>query len=455
MQALPSSYKDPSGYVFMYNNEVHRIIHFDYQKQFQQLLESGLYEHLVGKQLLIPHEEVSSIPLQSNTYKIIKPRQIPLVNYAYEWSFEMLKDAALCTLDTTLEAISFGMILKDANTFNIQFDRGKPIFIDTLSFELYHEKESWVAYRQFCECFLAPMLLMKYCNLSLNKLLIAYPNGIPIAVCKSMLPFSARFNLHVNLHIFLQNKVSNQKSNHTRPQPDFSKAKMLTLLNGLKSFVGSLECASDKTTWDNYYDETILSTQYLEEKKKLVAHYLKQIEFQTLLDLGANDGVFSMLYKNSTKQIFAVDEDRNCIEKLYQTCKAEGIQNILPLIIDLSAPSPAIGWHNTERDSFFQRVKPDVTLALALIHHLAIGHNISLQQIADFLYSFSKYVIIEFVDKTDPKVIQLLQHRKDIFTQYQIADFKKWMQNKFEILEETQLTQKSRTLFLLKRKEIS
>jgi hypothetical protein len=455
MQALPSSYKDPSGFVFIYKNEVHRTIHFCYKNQFEKLLESGLYEHLVRKQLLIPHEEVDSIPLQSNTFKIIKPQQISLVNYAYEWSFEMLKDAALCTLDTALEAISYGMILKDANTFNIQFDQGKPILIDTLSFEIYNEAESWIAYRQFCECFLAPLLLMKYCNRSLNKLLIAYPNGIPIAVCKSMLPFSARFNLHVNLHIFLQNKVSNQKPNPTTTRPAFSKPKMLTLLNGLKSFVRSFDAANDKTTWDNYYDETILSTQYLEEKKDLVVHFLKQIEFHTLLDLGANDGVFSMLYKNAKKQIIAVDEDRNCIEKLYRTCKAEGIRNILPLIIDLTAPSPAIGWHNSERDSFFQRTKPDVTLALALIHHLAIGHNISLQQIANFLFSFSKYVIIEFVDKTDPKVIQLLQNRKDIFTEYQIADFKKWMRSKFDILEEKQLTQKSRTLFLFKRKEIS
>ena len=296
---------------------------------------------------------------------------------------------------------------------------------------------------------------MKYCNLSLNKLLIAYPNGIPLAICKSMLPLSAKFNLHINLHIFLQSKVSAKKSNTESSQAAFSKSKMLTLLKGLKDFIASLKVDNEKTTWDNYYNETILSGPYLEEKKNKVAHLLNQIEFQTLLDLGANEGEFSMLYKNSNKLIIAVDEDRNCIEKLYQRCKTEAIQNVLPLIIDLTAPSPAIGWSNEERDSSFRRVKPDVTLALALIHHLVIGHNISMKQVTDFLFSLSNYIIIEFVDKSDPKVIQLLQNRKDIFDEYNIADFKKWIHSKFDIVEEMQLAQKSRTLFLLKRKAIS
>lgn len=453
MHALPSSFKDPSGFVFLHQGEVFRAINECYLSQYTRLMESGLYKELSAKNYLISHEEVANIPLTDTVVQVIRPTQIQVISYAHEWSFSMLKDAAICTLNNAQAAINYGMILKDANTFNIQFLHGKPLLIDTLSFENYKEEESWIAYRQFCESFLAPLVLMKYCNLSLNKLLIAYPNGIPLAVCKDMLPLSARFNLHVYLHIFLQsNKQNGEKKAPTKAQV-FSKQKMLTLLNGLKSYIQSLEIEKDKTTWDNYYQETILSKEYLEEKKKCVSDCLKKIEFKTLLDLGANEGEFSLLFQNTQKLIVAVDEDRHCIERLYLRCKKESIRNVIPLILDLTAPSPAIGWNNAERETFFKRIKPDVCLALALIHHLVIAHNISMTQVMQLLYDTSPYVVIEFVDKTDPKVMHLLEHRVDIFDQYTLQNFRKIIFEKFEILEERTLSQKSRTLFLLKRKE--
>ena len=452
MQALASSYKDPSGYIFQHEQEVYRAVNKIYLPQYEKLMNSGLYTELTKEGLLISHQEEPKLPKAADVEKILKPVQIPLISYAYEWSFSMLQDAALCTLQNALKGISFGMILKDANTFNIQFYQGKPILIDTLSFDFYHEEESWVAYRQFCECFVAPLVLMKYCNPSLNKLLIAYPNGIPLTVCKSMLPLKAKWNLHVYLHVFLQSKVQQSSNSAPARKQVFTKQKMLTLLNGLYSFVKNLKPAADKTTWDNYYEETILSKEYLQEKKALVSKYLKQIPFGTLLDLGANEGEFSLLFKNTDKQIISVDEDRHCIEKLYLTCKTNKISNVQPLILDLTAPSAAIGWNNAERDTFFKRIKPDVTLALALIHHLCIAHNISIPQIISLLHSISEFVIIEFVDKSDPKVMHLLANRIDIFEHYHLDGFRQVALQKFDIIAEQSFSTASRTLFLLKRK---
>lgn len=366
----------------------------------------------------------------------------------------MLQDAALCTLENALIALDADMILKDANTFNIQFLNGAPLLIDTLSFERYVEGESWIAYRQFCEHFLAPLVLMKYCNTSLIKLMTAYPNGIPLDICKSMLPLKARFNLNVYLHIFLQSKLSTSSSGakHSSTERTFSKAKLLTLLNGLRDFIQSLQPNKDQTVWDHYYNETILSQHYLNEKKKLVSSYLQTIPFNTLLDLGANEGQFSILYQNTDKQIIALDEDRNCIEKLYRHCRQQQIKNILPLVCDLTAPSPCIGWNLDERPSIFQRINADVSLALALVHHLAIANNIPLEKIISFLASLSTYLIIEFVPKEDPKVKQLLANRNDIFDQYTLTHFRSLVEDGFEIVKEDMIESTERILFLLKRK---
>lgn len=452
MQVNSSSYKDPSGFVFEQNNQIYRAVNEVYKIHYDYFIKSELYALLSKKKLLISHEECDIKIDKENIYKIIKPTQLPFISYGYEWSVSMLKDAALCTLRCALYAIEKDMILKDANIFNIQIYEGKPMLIDTLSFEIYEENKSWIAYRQFCENFVAPLLLMKYCNTSLNKLLVAYPNGIPISLCADMLPLKARLNIHAYLHIFLQNKISTKNKPNIQSNAHFTKHKMQNLLNGLKSFVENFDVKNKKTTWDNYYEETILGNQYLEEKKEIVKNFLQKIEFKTLLDLGANDGEFSMMYKNTDKNIIAIDEDKNCIENLYKNIKKQHIKNIHPLIIDLTNPTPSLGWANTERPSFFQRINPDVTLALALVHHLAIAHNITLTKILAILANTSKYVLIEFVEKDDPKVKELLANRKDIFDDYTIGNFTKIVSEYFEIIYQKTLKQNTRTLFLLKRK---
>lgn len=451
MQAISSSYRDNSGFVFKENDIFFRAVNSNYIPVYEKLMTSGLYDKLQEKNLFIAHEEIDVN--NSGLAKILIPTQLPFISYAYEWSFSMLKDAAICTLRNALYAFEHGMVLKDANTHNIQFLNGKPILIDSLSFENYVEGESWIAYRQFCECFLAPLLLMKYTSSSMNKLMLAYPNGIPLSVCKSLLPWKAKINMNVYLHVVLATKIitkleveSNKKTTH------FSKLKFKNLLKGLYDFVSSLSLPISKTTWDDYYAETILSKTYLEEKKKLVYQFLNEIEFKSLVDLGANDGEFSLHFANTDKKIIAIDEDVNCIERLYNLCKEKKITNVHPLINDLTTPTPAIGWNNDERENISSRIHADVTLALALIHHLAIANNVPLPKILSYFHSLSPYLVIEFVAKEDAKVKALLRHRKDIFDDYTLADFKNYVKPLFEILNEQKVGNEERWLFLLKRK---
>ncbi|GAB2815716.1 hypothetical protein [Ferruginibacter profundus] len=447
-----ASYRDRDGFIFKHGKNYYRCINTGYHEAYQQLMQSGLYAQLTKKKWLVSHEEVTSdAELHFPGAIIILPQQVNYISYPYEWSFAMWQDAALLTLNIAKESIDKGMLLKDATPFNIQFVHGRPVFIDTLSFEKYDAAKPWVAYRQFCECFIAPLLLQQYCHVEMGKLFTIYPNGIPLPIVKSLLPGKAKWNLHNYLHVYLQASVKPGKTKNDTAAKGFSQQKMLLLLNGLISYVNKLHPKKSKTIWDDYYGGTILSEAYLQEKTKLVQSFVNTVSFSTVVDLGANDGHFSVLFKNTDKQMVSVDGDANCIDELYKKIKKEKISNILPLINTLNTPSPAIGWNNAERTSFNERIKGDMVFALALVHHLAIGCNLPLHFIAGWLAPMGNYLLIEFVPKQDEKVKLLLQNRQDIFDDYTIADFEKVFSEKYRILLQEKITGTERTLYLMQK----
>lgn len=452
MKPLPSSYRDSDGFVFEQDGLVYRFVHPRYEVHYTQLMKSGLYEELIKKAKLIAHADMTgSGKFNISEGRVLLPEQVHFISYPYEWSFDMWKDAALLTLQITIASLKKDMILKDATPFNIQFVNGKPVFIDTLSFENYEAGKPWVAYRQFCECFLAPLLLMHYCHPDTNKLFIVYPNGIPLDVLVSLLPKRSKWNMHTYLHIHLQEKFSGNKKNKLATGNKFSKEKLEILIKGLENLVQKLSLKKTKTVWDDYYSDTILGADYLKAKTGLVQSYFTGVDFKTVIDLGANDGHFSLLFAND-KNVIATDADPNCINELYLKIKKEKRSNILPLVNNLVSPSPAIGWDNAERESITRRLKADLVLALALVHHLAIANNVPLQLIADWLQPMAENLIIEFVPKSDEKVKLLLKNRKDIFDGYTLENFKTIFNNKYDLLKEEKVGNTGRGLFLMKRR---
>lgn len=450
MQPLPSSYRDNDGFVFEHNGKIYRYLHPQYEKHLAMLMETGLCTELMGDGSLIGHEQVSNDPsFQLPAGRVVLPAQVPFISYPYEWSFDMWKDAALLTLDIANRALKKGMMLKDATPFNIQFIKGKPIFIDTLSFEIYPEDKPWVAYRQFCESFLAPLLLMKYCHPATGKIFTVYPNGIPLEVLTKLLPFKAKWNISNYLHIYLQANIKAKHNAEAAKPVHFPKKKLEMILNGLTGYVSHINFKKIKTTWDDYYSNTILGKTYLDAKTALVQSFLQDTSFDSMIDLGANDGHFSLLFPG--KRVVAVDSDANCINDLYNVVKKEK-RNILPLVADLMAPSPAIGFNNNERSSITQRLKGDIVMALALVHHLAIAHNVPLQMIADWLQPMGKYLLVEFVPKEDEKVQLLLQNREDIFNDYSLEKFKDSFGRHYDIVNSAIIGNTQRTLFLMKHK---
>src|SRR5436190_13957563 len=260
---LFASFRDPSGFLFARGGILYRQVNRKYEQEYARLMESGLYEKLVKAGLLIPHIEVDQPPVEPDSagavaHKIIQPERVPFISYPYEWSFGQLRDAALTTLSIQRRALKVGMSLKDASAYNIQFVRGKPTLIDTLSFEIYKEGQPWVAYRQFCQHFLAPLALMALKDVRLNQLLRVYIDGVPLDLASELLPAKTRFNFglltHIHLHAGAQKKYSGIASEETKSRSgSMSKQAMTGLIESLESTIQKLDWTPHGTEWGNYY----------------------------------------------------------------------------------------------------------------------------------------------------------------------------------------------------------
>ena len=446
-----SSYRDPSGFIFEKNGVLYRQVNKIFKEHFDFFSSSGCYDKLVKKGVLIQHEVINeNLTGDEQCYTTLKPEKIPFISYPYEWSFDMLKDAALLTLNLLKESLASGMILKDATPYNIQWLNGKLVFIDSLSFEKYDETMPWIAYRQFCECFLSPLLLTHHSRQPLQELLLAYSDGIPLQVTKSLLPWQTKFSIHTYLHIHLHAKYSLKTPSQPAKKAAFSKQKMLNLVSSLEGLINKLKLPENKSTWSDYYDEASQRADYLENKHQIIQQWLEKTKpLSTTVDFGANTGEFSKLTASNNIQTIATDFDPYCINALYREIKKTGEKNILPLIIDLSKPSPAIGVNNEERDSFINRTRVDLVLALALIHHLAIGKNIPFDKIASLFHQSGHNLIIEFVPKADEKVQLMLKTKKDIYASYTEENFELVFKKYFTIQNKQPVNNTGRILYLM------
>jgi hypothetical protein len=454
---VPGSFRDPNGFLFVQEGSIYRQVNGLYQDHYDHLLRSGLYQSLVDAGLLIAHTEASlNLARSGDAYKIIQPEEVPFISYPYEWSFSQLKAAALATLGIQKRALTFGMSLKDSSAYNIQFMKGKPVLIDTLSFEIYQEGLPWVAYRQFCQHFLAPLALISYRDIRLNQLLRVYIDGIPLDLAATLLPFRSRFKLplllHIHLHARSQQHFSDKVVDRDKARGKVSRQSLLGLMDHLESAVKKLRWSPQGTDWADYYQDDSYDSVGIEHKKQLVADFLDEAAPQTVWDLGGNVGLFSRIAADRGIQTISWDVDPGCVDINYRQVIANGETHLLPLVLDLTNPSPAIGWENRERMSILERGPADTVLALALVHHLAISNNVPLDKIADFLAKLCSWLIIEFVPKSDPKVQRLLSTREDIFPNYTRQGFENELGRLFVIKRSEQIRNSKRILYLLERR---
>ena len=448
----PGSFRDPSGFVFERDGTLYRQVNLAYRADYDRQVASGLDRSLIDEGWLIPHREVDEEPSEPRgAYKVLRPERLPFVSYPYEWCFGQLKDAALLTLAIQRRSLAHGMSLKDASAFNVQFRGGRPVFIDSLSFEEYREGTPWVAYRQFCRHFLAPLALMSRSDIRLNQLFRPSLDGIPLDLASRLLPWRTRLDprllIHIHLHAGAERAYAGDRVAKPRP---FSKGALLGLIDNLEAAVRSLRWEPRGTEWADYYGETNYTDAATARKLALVGEVIDAARPSTVWDLGANTGRFSRLASDRGASTVAFDVDPACVERNYRAVVERGDRGLLPLRLDLTNPSPALGWDHGERMSLIERGPADLAMALALVHHLAISGNVPLGRIASFLGRACRALIVEFVPKGDSQVQRLLASRVDVFDEYTKDGFESAFVGHFTIDRAEPIVDSERTLYLMR-----
>ena len=408
---------------------------------------------------MVAHEDVGAeLAASEGAAAVIRPERIGFISYPYEWCFSQLKEAALLTLELQSRALDAGMRLKDASAYNVQFSGGRPILIDTLSFERAPDTEAWPAYRQFCEHFLAPLALMAHRDVRCGLMLREFIDGIPLDLAVSLLPGRTRLNFgllsHLRMHAGAQRRAARSvpgKGESTPSARTVSSTGQRALLDSLRRTVSGLRW-EPSGHWAEYATTTSYSDAATVSKGEIVREMLSLAGGTSAWDVGANTGVYSAMAVEAGYDVVAWDQDAGSVEAHWRRVRGGAQPRVLPLVLDLANPSPSLGWGLAERRSFLDRGEPDVAMGLALVHHLAIGNNVPLPGVARLFARMAPHAIVEFVPKEDPMVRHLLSSRRDIFDSYTIDGFRAAFSSEFETVRETPVADSPRTLFLLRRR---
>jgi hypothetical protein len=415
----------------------------------------------VADGLLVEHAdaalELAALP---GAAAVVQPRELETISYPYEWCFSQLREAALLTLELQRRALEVGMRLKDASAYNVQFDRGRPILIDSLSFEVAEPTDPWPAYRQFCSHFLAPLALIAYRDARCGLMLRDFIDGLPLDYAAGLLPGRTRLRpgllAHLHLHAGAQRRAEAAGIGGPSRQPRSAPRKMTklgqeALLDSLRRTVEGLRW-QPRGHWIEYRTQTSYTERAAEAKRVAVERMVEASGARTIWDLGANIGTYSLVAAGSARTVLAFDQDAGSVEHHWRSLTADQRAAVLPLVMDLSNPSPALGWGLEERRSLLDRGPADAIMALALVHHLAIGNNVPLPTVAELFARLGRRAIVEFVPKEDPMTQHLLAARPDIFPDYTLDGFRAAFSAPFRIVEEAPIEDSLRVLFHLERR---
>lgn len=456
MKPIASSFRDPSGTVFTKDGIIFRAVFQSYQPHYDQLMASGLYQKLVDLKYLIPHSEEHKTEGDTTIYKIIKPMQLDLITYPQEWCFGQLKEAALLTLQIQKEALASGMVLKDASPYNVQFKDNRAIHIDTLSLETYIEGAPWVAYRQFCEQFFAPLVLMSATTSNLPMLRM-FPAGVPLDVAVKLIPWYKKLKGSIYLNLVLHQRLQRTQGYKNHPKEKnaqgVSKASLLGHTQMLMRTISKMKPAKQQSkVWSTYYYDESMNKAYASEKEVLVTTLLENIRPDSTIDLGANTGRYSKLASVYSKEVLALEKDPLCLEDFFQELKREETKNILPLLFDIMEPAPPAGWEGKERRPLWERRTADLVMVLAVLHHISIGENVPFEKISSQLALMGNQLLIEFVSAEDPNAAKLLRYKPELLPRVSLPAFLQAFACEWEVVQEYPLKHSSRILFYMKKK---
>jgi hypothetical protein len=454
----PASFRDPDGAVFYADGEVLRGLSEQGASDWKRLCSSEFFPRLVDAGKVVRTEEYDReaplSPRGTPWATVLRHQAVPVVSYPYEWPFAMLRDAAVLQLDVLLAALDDGMSLKDGSAYNTQFIGARPTFIDIGSFET--TAGPWPGYRQFCQTMLFPLLVQAHLRMPYQALLRGSVDGLSAVAVSGLFSGLNRFRRgvlrNVILHSALENRTtsSSQETRKNLTKAGYNVELAKATARNLRKLVLHLDVGKRSSTWSSYRNTCSYDDADTQAKEGFVHAALAERQAGLVLDLGANDGAYSRLAAEHADYVVAVDGDEAVVDSLYRQLHEEGREDILPLVMNLADPSGGLGWRNSERMAFSERVKPDLVLALALVHHLAIGANVPLPQVVDWLTSFGARLVAEFVHVEDPMVKRLLANKPEgLFNDYRRESFEALLAERCRIVRRESLPQGTRTLYLL------
>ncbi|MDX1460862.1 MAG: hypothetical protein R3348_07380 [Xanthomonadales bacterium] len=422
------SFRDRDGRVYLAEKRVFRGLSAQALKAWRSVSQQSFYQDLVSSGELVETREIASseVPLDPSTKNawagFLEHRRIPFISYPYEWSFSMLRDAALLQLRITRAAVEHDFTLKDATPYNIQFDDGRPVFIDIASFETLQPGSAWAGYRQFCEMFLFPLLLQAYKGVDFQPFLRSRIDGIGVQQAARMFSLRDRFRKGVLGNVWLQAKLEaryGQSSKDVRKDlksAGFGKELILANLRKLQRLVTGLQWQDPVSEWGDYESFHNYSEADHQAKAAFVAQCAERVRPDLAWDIGCNTGRFSTVAAATSGRVVACDIDHLAIERLYLDPNRP--ENVLPLLQNIADPSPDWGWKLGERRSMAQRGQPDLVLCLALVHHVVITANIPMAEFVGWLAELTPNLVFEYVSRKDDKVQTLLRNKDDKYSDY-------------------------------------
>jgi len=420
----PGSFRDPSGRVIRQGSRILRTVYEPGRAAFEAARDAGVHQAAIDAKFLLPMIEVDSDALRDlepQSAHVLEHPVLPFVSYPYEWTFTQLKTAAIHHLDFQLFLLERGFTLSDATAYNVQFIGTKPVFIDHLSIIPYVEGGLWAGHRQFCMQFLNPLVLWAKRGIAPHAWFRGNLEGIAPEDLSPLLPLTSKFSFTVAAHIVAQGRVQRRAvdtARHATKKPSLGKNALIGMIQGLRSYIGRLTLKGGATVWSDYANNNSYGTAEREGKQAFVAEMVATVKPGQLFDIGCNSGDYSQLALDSgAAGVIGFDFDFGALEQAYARFDRANAP-VLPLWLDAANPSPDQGWAGSERMSFGRRANADAVLALAVIHHLAIGRNVPLDMAVDWLMSLAPTGVIEFPSKSDPMVQTLLATREDIFPDY-------------------------------------
>lgn len=461
-RAVSGSFRDRDGRVYIADTRVFRGLSNRAMSEYTLVSQSKFYQAFLGRGELVSTKKIDSgkVPLSNEVKEywsgFLEHERIPLISYPYEWTFSMLKDAALLQLKLTLAAVQEGFTLKDASPYNIQFVAGKPVFIDIASFETLGAGMPWAGYRQFCEMFLIPLLLQSYKGVDFQPFLRSRIDGIDLQEAVRLFSMRDRFRKGVLTHVWLQSKLdrkyasSNKNVRGELKSAGFGKELILVNLRKLIRLVEGLRWREANSEWGDYETFHNYSEEDHEAKAKFIDRHTQDANADTIWDIGCNTGRFSIIAAKHCRRLIACDIDHLALERLY--LEPNRPENILPLLQNVSDPSPEWGWRNRERTALSQRNTPDMVMCLALVHHVVISANVPMSEFIEWLASITPRLIIEYVSRDDDKVRTLLLNREDKYGDYSKASLEQELARYFRVDQVIPLRNGKRRIYACSRR---